>query len=343
MKLLLAGHYQFGEFHGSAFIAYPIYRVFAGQIHAYALVLTRALPSIIAPSLFVALVAIGAAALAIAIADRYTARIAKTLSALVTAADEIAAGHLDVDLGTEEPRERELRDLKIALAQMASALKDLDDKQSAFLLSISHDLKTPLTSIRGFAEAIIDNAVSDPTVAARTIVSESSRIERLINDLIALARMRAPDFTVTATEVDLHELIGRLVESAQPTLQNAALELEFRSQSGSIPVMTDPQRLLQLLGNLVDNAIKYASTKVVISLTEEPTVVIEDDGPGIPPDIADSIFKEQVTPSPGRQGQIGSGLGLLIVFRLSQLLGLSISCQSPLDSSGGSRFTLRFR
>ena len=341
---LLRGNYLTGTSGNVAYIAYPFSRTVAGTTHLYALVLTRPLPSILLPTIFVILVAIVSAGLAIFVADRYTRHISRSLLGLVAAADRVADGDLAIDLDRNSMRERDLANLAGALERMISSLKTASASQATFLLAISHDLKTPLTSIRGFAEAIVDEAVEDPATAARTIIRESGRIEHLISDLISLARLNASHYSATRQPVDLASILTHLTQSVTPRAVANGLAIQLDSPGDSLWVHTDPERLLQLLGNLVDNAIKYANSQIRIEARRDQdnvVLTVADDGPGIPDHIRDAIFNQQVTPTPGHDLEIGSGLGLLIVARLASLLEVELGYISPLPSGSGTAFFLK--
>ncbi len=343
---LLRGHYLLATRGNMAFIAFPFQRTLNGGKHTFALVLTRPLPSMLLPALFVALVAIVSAGIAIFIADRYTRRISRSLLKLVAAADRIADGDLETPLDRTSMRERDLGNLAGALERMISSLKAASSSQATFLLAISHDLKTPLTSIRGFAEAIIDEAVEDPAAAAGTIIRESGRIEHLINDLISLARLSASHYSATRQPVDLASLLAHLSQSVTPRATANGLTIQLGLPDAALWASTDPERLLQLLGNLVDNAIKYANSKVMIEARldhETTTITVADDGPGIPEHIRGAIFNQQVTPTPGHGLEIGSGLGLLIVARLASILEMELGYISPFASGSGTAFFLKIR
>lgn len=346
--LLLAGNYQSGVVGNKVFIAYPVTpppslrtRTLLVHPHAYALLLTRQLPSIEGPAIFVVAAVIVTAAIAVLISDRYTAHISRTLDRLVTRSNRVANGHLDDRETSEEPREAELAALDAAITSMIASLRSANEAESTYILAISHDLRTPLTSIRGFAEAIIDGAVTSPVEAAHTIEREAQRIERLINDLIALARLRASDYTLQPQLIDLNELLRHLIDAATPRAERQSLNLIGSLSDDQIIINQDPERLLQLLGNLLDNAIKYANGEVIVELragADEISIGIQDDGQGIPGSVKDQLFHSQLNPTPGKDGAVGSGLGLLIVGRLASHLGVEVRAGARPDRHSGTRF-----
>jgi len=345
--LLLTGSYQSGIVGNEVFIAYPVTPPSSLQTHSsglhshtFALLLTRPLPSIVGPVIFVVGAVVVTAIIAVAISDRYTAHISKTLDHLVRRSNRVASGHLDDQESSDEPREAELAALDAAISSMIGSLRAANEAESTYILAISHDLRTPLTSIRGFAEAIIDEAVSSPIEAAHTIEREAQRIERLINDLIALARLRASDYTLSPQSIDLNELLLHLIEAASPRAERRSLHIVSSLPPDHIIIYQDPERLLQLLGNLLDNAIKYAHSEVSVILkttADAALVEISDDGAGIPISTQEQLFHSQLNPTPGKDGAVGSGLGLLIVGRLATRMGIEVHAASPLDQAGGTR------
>jgi signal transduction histidine kinase len=337
---LSSGHYQTGVYHNVAYVLYPVGYFHARVVRTLVLAITRPLPSIEGPIVFVLTATLLTAVLAVTISDRYTAHISRSLARLVDRAHQVAAGVLDSSPTDPTPKEEELAELDEAVSSMVASLKAASELESTFLLSVSHDLRTPLTSIRGFSEAIIDGAVS-PSEAARTIGREAERIERLLNDLIALAHLRSHDWALAPQRVDLVALVTHLADTVRPRATLAGIDLHVDLPSAPLEASLDPERTLQLLGNILQNALKYAASRVTIDLTSDGdgfVLAISDDGPGIPPPVRERIFSSQLTPSPGRDGTIGSGLGLLIVGRLASLMGYAVTVTSP--TSGGTRFEI---
>ncbi len=346
-QILHSGGYQSGVVGNEVFIAYPVTttqsfntRITGVHAHKFALLLTRPLPSIVGPVLFVVAAVVITAIIAVVISDRYTAHISKTLDRLVSRANRVASGHLDDHEPSGEPREAEFAALDLAISSMIDSLRAASEIESTYILAISHDLRTPLTSIRGFAEAIIDEAISSPIEAAHTIEREAQRIERLINDLIALARLRANDYALSPQSINLNDLLRHLLEAVSPRAERRSLQVVSSLPADQVIITQDPERLLQLLGNLLDNAIKYANDRVCVDLkTRDGATLVEitDDGPGIPSSTAEQLFHSQLKPTPGRDGAVGSGLGLLIVGRLATLMGIEVRADSPINQAGGTR------
>lgn len=306
-----------------------------------AVVGTRPVPGGLGPAgpwvlLSSAVVLVTATGVASALARRLTAPLATTQAV----AGRIAAGDLSArvgDLGADE-----LGDLGRSIDAMAAALEDARGAQRDFLLSVSHDLRTPLTSIRGFGELLADD-VDDPEharIGAR-IEGEARRLERLVSDLLDLATLGAHRPSLHPTAIDVAAAAGGVVAALGPIADGAAVAIRLDAR---VPVVTvtDPDRLAQVVTNLVENALGFAVSEVVVAVAPSAggaSVVVTDDGPGIPPEQLPHVFERLRTSRPRtRSGGPGSGLGLAIVAELTAAMGGRITVSSP--ATGGARFEL---
>jgi signal transduction histidine kinase len=271
-------------------------------------------------------------------------RLTRPLTAMGRTADLIAGGDLTarVDLGRHP--DDELAGLARALDGMAAQLEAARGLEREFLLSVSHDLRTPLTSISGYAQAIADGTVEgrqDQKRAAEVIGAEARRLERLVADLLDLARLDAHEFSLTPRPVDAADVVGEAADAFQPSAREMGIELVV-DRLASTPVDTDPERLGQVVANLVENALKFATTRVTIGVSSSNGTLelrVDDDGPGIDPDEIPRVFDRLYTsrPAPGRK--VGTGLGLAIVRELSAAMGGTAEAQ-VLDGQG-TRFVVR--
>ncbi len=226
---------------------------------------------------------------------------------------------------TDVPRD-ELGDLADAINTMGEELQSARGHERAFLLSVSHDLRTPLTSIRGYAQAIADGTVSDREEqlhAAEVISSESRRLQRLVADLLDLARLDAHQFSLTPRPIDAREVVAETVDGFRPQAGDIGVTLDFDAD-GAMPTTADPERLAQIVANLLENALKYATSAVTVGLTQPAGVVritVDDDGPGIDPDDLPHVFERLYASRtiPGRA--VGTGIGLTIVRELAGAMG----------------------
>jgi two-component system sensor histidine kinase BaeS len=292
---------------------------------------------------------LGAAALSLGIAAlvaTYLARrMTRPLAAMETTARSIAGGDLTARVDTTNVRDDELASLADAINAMASDLDVARGHERAFLLSVSHDLRTPLTSIRGYAEAIADGTVEGKDArirAADVISSESRRLERLVADLLDLARLDAHQFSLHPTPVELRAVVQDAVEAFEPAAAEIGVALEVEP-GDAVPATVDAQRLAQIVANLVENALKFATTRVAVGVraTEDRVEVhVDDDGPGIAPADLPRVFERLYTSRtvPGRT--LGTGIGLAIVHELALAMGGDARVE-PIDSVG-TRFVVTF-
>jgi two-component system sensor histidine kinase BaeS len=229
---------------------------------------------------------------------------------------------------------------------MAAQIEHSRGSERAFLLSISHDLRTPLTSIRGYAEALADGTLDDADPnerkrAATVIGAEARRLERLVRDLLDLSRLDSRQFSLRPEPCDATEIVRDAATAFMPQAHDVGVTLEITT-GPPLPVDLDPERLGQIVANLVENALKYAATTVTVyAAAHGPAhvaVVVVDDGPGIPPDQLDRVFERLYTvrATPGRA--VGTGLGLAIVRELAAAMGGSARVEAAPE--GGSRFVV---
>lgn len=306
-------------------------------------VLTReASPGIGAATRYFAVASIGTLALGILGAVVLGRRIARPLRAASVAASGIADGRLQTRLAEPAPKRRdEIAGLARSLNSMAAALERSHQLDRQFLQSVSHDLRTPLTSIGGYAEAIIDGATDDPARAARVIADESARLARLVDDLLDLARIDARTFRLDLADVDLAGPVANAVASLTPSAQRGRITLSGPpAPDHPVRAHADPQRVTQIVVNLLDNAVRHAHTCVDVEVLVDrgaPVVRVGDDGPGIDPADRAHVF-DRLYSSRGA-GDIGAGLGLAIVRELAAAMG---GQAGVVEHDGGACFEVRF-
>jgi two-component system sensor histidine kinase BaeS len=286
----------------------------------------------------------GLALLAAALVSAYLARrMTRPLAAMEDAAGRIAAGDLSVRVDTDDLPDDELAGLTRSFNAMANELETARGHERAFLLSISHDLRTPLTSIKGYAEAIADGTVEgrdDRIRAAQVIEAEARRLERLVADLLDLARLDAHQFSLTPRPVDARAVVEETVAGFQPSARDFGVTLRV-IHGGAVPADLDPERLAQMVANLVENALKYATTTVEVDVARRSGAVVvhvDDDGPGIPPDERERVFERLYTAREPAARSVGTGIGLAIVRELAHTMGGTASCED--GAPGGARFVV---
>jgi signal transduction histidine kinase len=269
-------------------------------------------------------------------------RLTRPIREASEATNNIARGQLSTRL--PEPARHhtdELAQLARSVNAMAAELERARVLEQQFLLSVSHDLRTPLTSIRGYAEAISDGA-GDPQHAATVIQSEARRLERLVADLLDLAKVRAQGFSLRVERVDIVALAAVSIEGFAPDAGERKLTISHVG-GGQLIVSADHDRLAQVVANLLENALKYASSAVTVTTAQDGTwavLAVDDDGPGISPTDLPHVFDRLYVArrAPARK-ENSSGLGLAIVKELMEAMGGGVMvAQAP---AGGARFVVR--
>lgn len=288
--------------------------------------------------LWSSLVVLAGASLAGALLAR---RLVHPIRAMQRTTASIAAG--DLQARTEVTGDDELADLGNSVNAMATELERSKQLDQQFLMSISHDLRTPLTAIGGYAEALVDGTATDGTAIGGIIGHQAQRLERLVQDLLDLARLDANQFRLHPAVVDLAVITGRSVAemAAKATAQGVDLRFE-REAANPILVNADPDRVAQVVGNLVDNALRFAESAVIVGVARRGShgiVSVRDDGPGIDPadlpHIFDRLYSGRIQP---KRSESSTGLGLTIVRELTFAMGGSVTVTGNADR--GSRFEM---
>jgi signal transduction histidine kinase len=286
-----------------------------------------------------ALAFLGGILVAAGLAWYLSRRITKPVLALSRAADEVAERHYDVEVPVL-PGQDEIGDLSRRFAQMAARLHETEELERNFLMSVSHELRTPLTAIRGHVEALREGVVEDPELRAHSldvISDEAGRLERLVGDVLDLAKLDAHRFTVLHEEVDMERLVDRAYSTFDDEARRRAID--YRQDVRARPViMSDGDRVLQVITNLLSNAFRWTPDggRIEVELRAENgtvSVAVEDTGPGIAEREQERIFR----PFWSRDGG-GTGLGLAIARELALALGGRIELASR--PGEGSRFEL---
>lgn len=284
-----------------------------------------------------------ATAIAAAAAWFAARRIARPLRHLAEATASIARGSFDRRVPVESADE--IGAVASSFNEMAERLGESDRRQREFFLSISHELRTPLTAIQGYAEAIEDGTASGKTAveSASVIVGESKRLSRLVSDLLDLARVDAGRFAVSLGNVEVADVLRTVRQAFAPKAEDANVELTVVSGSGH--VAADEGRLVQVISNLVENALRYTPGEKGITLQSLPgedvtEIRVTDGGVGFDPSDLDRAFERQYLWQKYKGVRdVGTGLGLAITKELVEAMGGSVSASSA--SGGGAEFTVR--
>jgi signal transduction histidine kinase len=266
-------------------------------------------------------------------------RITEPVLALTEAADEIAEGKYDVKLPPVRGHD-EIGLLSARFGQMAERLQEAEELERNFLMTVSHELRTPLTAIRGHVEALREGVAQDEASRKESlgvIAAEAARLERLVGDVLDLAKLDTRRFTLRQEEVDM----ARLLERAYAAFSEEARRrgIDYESEISARPVIVaDGDRVLQIISNLLSNAFRWTPDggRVELALDQQNglvSVAVQDSGPGISADEVDRIFR----PFWSRDGS-GTGLGLAIARELASAHGGRIELQT--EPGHGTRFEL---
>jgi two-component system OmpR family sensor kinase len=272
-------------------------------------------------------------------------RLASPLQRAAAAAHQMAGGARDVRLVPEGPTE--VAEVAVALNTLVGALSTSEGREREFLLSVSHELRTPLTAVKGYAEALADGVVAPAEVPAtgRIMLAEAGRLERLVSDLLDLARLGAQDFRVDPARIDLAELVRDAGRVWVSRCSREGVELRVEAPADPLVAVTDGARLRQILDGLAENALRVtpAGSVVVLALRRdgaEALLQVRDGGPGLTPEDLEVAFERSALYDRYRGvRRVGTGLGLALVAGLAGRLGGSASAGSAPE--GGAAFTIR--
>lgn len=272
-------------------------------------------------------------------------RITRPLRTAADAAHRIGAGDRDVDLPVAGPSE--VAEIADALNRLSFELGRAESQQRDFLLSVSHELRTPLTAIRGYSEALADGIVpqNDVVRTGSIIGEESARLDRLVTDLLDLARLRAETFSVTVGPVDLTHLVQEAAHVWADRGSRVGVEVRVDIGARAITLTTDAVRVRQMIDNLAENALRVAPHGSVIVFAvrldgDQALIEVRDSGPGLTAhDLAEAFLPGVLHERYRGLRPGGTGLGLALVDRLAALLGGRAT--ASVAPEGGACFAIR--
>ncbi len=318
-----------------------LYAARSGRLGRIVLVRSARLGQGDAPTFAFSIVLVGAlgALLAALLAWLLARRVTRPLRELAAASVELPRSHEPPEIQPSAGAPREIVTLVHAFNEMAHELISARGAQRDFLLAASHELKSPISAIVGHAEGIEDGAVA-PREAAAVILTEARRLERLVRDLLDLARLDRREFDVVREPVDLGALAETLLERYGARGRERGVELEILGADSAPLVWADPGRLLQAASNLVENALRVTppGSSVEIELAAG-TLAVVDRGPGLSEQELERAFERFYLHRRHRDAQHdGAGLGLAIVGEL--LIAMGGEARAQARPGGGARFTL---
>ena len=289
------------------------------------------------------LIALGAAlTLAVAGTALIAYRMTDSLAMLTAATEAVAAGEFREPIGA--PGADEIGRLARAFNQMAARLREHDESRQEFFATLSHELRSPLTSVREGAHLLGDEVPGPLTDKQRRLVeiigASADRLLRLVNQILEISRLRAGALPLERDRVDLERVIGRAVDELRPQAEEAGVALERERVGGRFTTLGDEERLVQVFVNLIANAVRFTPrggriTARLVDAGPEIEAQVEDTGVGIPADGLPFVF-DSYRQAHGRRG--GTGLGLAVARGLVQAHGGRITAESR--EGKGSRFSV---
>jgi signal transduction histidine kinase len=287
------------------------------------------------------------AGIAVAVAIGYLAsrRVTKPLRRAADTAERLSSGERGLRVDPSGPAE--VVEIATSLNELSTALASSESRQRDFLLSVSHELRTPLTAVRGFAEALADDMVGcdDVVRTGEIIQAEAQRLDRLVADLLILARLGAVDFTIDALDLDLTELVAEAADVWRSRCEREGVPFTQDLPTGPLMVRSDPVRVRQIIDNLAENALRVTPSgrPIVLALRADgnhAVIAVRDGGPGLTADDMAVAFEPAFLHAKYRGVRpVGSGVGLALVGRLATRLGGSAHVQPA--SEGGVAFSVR--
>ena len=269
----------------------------------------------------------------------FSRRIVRPLEALTAAADEVAVGHYKVALPARTGGS-EVERLAARFGEMTARIAESEALTRNFLMSVSHELRTPLTAIRGHVAALREGVLEGEQARERSlevVAEEALRLERLVGDVLDLAKLDARRFALLREEVDMRALCERAYATFAEEARARGIEYDLELGEGAV-LVTDGDRVLQIVTNLIANALHWTPEggRVDLGLNArngEVMVAVSDTGPGIEPEGVERIFRPFWSGDGG-----GTGLGLTIARELALALGGRLELDS--EPGRGSRFVL---
>ena len=276
---------------------------------------------------------------------RVLRRISAPLGDLVDAAGRVAGG--DYSSHIEERGSREMRSLVRSFNGMAARLQSTEAQRRDLMADITHELRTPLTVIQGNLEGILDGVYSPDETHLKSMLEETQILSRLVEDLRTLALAESGALQLKKEPTDLEVLIGETISAFRTQADTAGVKLENRAESDETLLNLDPERIRQVLSNLIANALRYTPRdgsihvdyKVITSdKGKSAEIIVADNGVGIAPDVLPHIFNRFYK----SRDSSGTGLGLPIARHLVEAHGGTISAESQPGQGTTIRVVLPF-
>jgi two-component system, OmpR family, sensor histidine kinase BaeS len=274
-----------------------------------------------------------AVGLAILLSFVLTRQVLKPLRAMQTATQRLSDG--DYQARVSVTTRDELAELAHALNSMADSLAHTEGLRRRLVADVAHELRTPLTNLRGYLEGFADGVVTPTPATLSMLHSEVVRLERLVDDLHQLSQVDAAELELRLKDnVDLAQLVDRLVALQRPEIEARELSVEITIGSDASELTTDPDKLAQILRNLLENACRFTPVGGDVRISSERrgarhVIEVANSGPGIAPDDVSRIFERFYRAEKSRSRERGgAGIGLAIVKGLAEAHGGSVGAES---------------
>lgn len=313
-------------------------------IHCYLSKIERECNSVLNISYFTLLVILGLSLIPV---FGFWRLISRPLDRLIYAAGKYAAGNLDYTF-IKEPTD-ELEYIGASLQYLAGRAGKGGESQRKFISNISHDFRSPLTSIKGYVEAILDGTipVEIQDRYLHIVLSETERLEKLTKGLLTLNTFDDNGYLMEMSDFDINEVIRRTLETFEGRCNERGIRFSLLFDEASLPVHADMEKIQQVLYNLIDNAVKFSRDDSVIYIEtlqkrEKIFVSVKDTGLGIPQDSLPKIWERFYKTDLSRgKDKKGTGLGLAIVKEIIQAHGENINVVSTEGVGTEFTFTLQ--
>ena len=271
----------------------------------------------------------------------------RPLRKMTEAAGNIAEGDFSVRVD-EKRGGRELKEVSRAFNTMTQKLEGVEEGRREFVSNVSHELRSPITSIRGFAEGMADGVIpaEEHPKYLRLVADESKRLSGLVNDLLALSRLERDDAKPEMSVFDINEMLRRAIIRRMTDLEEKKIEIACEPETDPCYVRADRDRIEQVVINLLDNAIKFTGNDGKITLSsrvrgEKAEVTVRDNGIGVAEEDREKIFDRFFTADRAHTSGKGTGLGLSICRRIMEMHGQSLRLLDT-DVGAAFRFTLEY-
>jgi two-component system OmpR family sensor kinase len=300
-------------------------------------------PLLLAVNRALLLAAVTAGAVGLAIALLLSQSLTSPLRQLTGVAQRFARGERSLQL--PNAARDEVGDLTRSFQGMMTEIQRQEKLRKEMTADIAHELRTPLSVIQANLDALADGVYPLTRQNLAPIRESAELLDRLVEDLRTLELADAGQLTLEKSEVDVPRLLRRVAAHFSPRAKSQSLKIQPAAEQNLPVLRADPQRLEQILGNLVDNALRHTPSGGTIRLNAKSeggkmVIAVEDSGPGIPADQLDRIFERFYRLDPSRaRSEGGTGLGLAIARKLAEAHGGSLRAENR--SEGGARFTLR--